>query len=116
MKKTVLKIVEIVISTITFPLWFIKMFVGIGHLPDQETGEIIEVVFHHSMYENICDDESSFFIYMVMATIIFSIALNILNLKLNNQKLQKISNIVFGITIGLFVILLIYASTIARGY
>ena len=55
MKKAILSIVEIVLSVITFPLWFIKIFVGIGHLPDKETGEIVEVVFRHSMYENICD-------------------------------------------------------------
>ena len=116
MKNKILNIVEIVLSAITFPLWFIKMFVGIGHLPNQETGEIVEVVFRHSMYENICDGAHPFLAYIAMATIISEIALNIVNLKLNNKKLQIINNIVFGVAMGLFLVLLLYASTVSRGY
>ena len=115
MKNKILNIVEIVLSVITFPLWFIKMFVGIGHLPNQ-AGEIVEVVFRHSMYENICDGAHPFLAYIAMAVIVSAIALNIVNLKLSNKKLQTISNIVFGMAIGLFIILLLYASTVARGY
>lgn len=116
MKNKILNIVEIVLSAITFPLWFIKMFIGIGHLPNQETGEIVEVVFRHSMYENICDVSHPVLAYIAMAIIIASIVLNVVNLKLSNKKLQTISNIVFGVAIGLFIILLLYASTVARGY
>lgn len=116
MKSKILNIVEIVLSVVTFPLWFIKMFVGIGHLPNQETGEIVEVVFRHSMYENICDGAHPFLAYIAMAIITASIILNVINLKLSNKKLQTISNIVFGVAIGLFIILLLYASTVARGY
>lgn len=115
MKNKILNIVEIILSVITFPLWFIKMFVGIGHLPNQ-AGEIVEVVFRHSMYENICDGAHPFLAYIAMAVIVSAIALNIVNLKLSNKKLQTISNIVFGVAIGLFIILLLYASTVARGY
>ena len=116
MKNKILNIVEIVLSAITFPLWFIKMFVGIGHLPNRETGEIVKVVFRHSMYENICDGENPFLAYIPMAIMIASIILNAVNLKFSNKKLQTISNIVFGTAMGLFIILLLYASTVARGY
>ena len=75
MKNKILNIVEFVLSIVTFPLWFIKMFVGIGHLPNQETGEIVEVVFRHSMYENICDGAHSVLAYIAMAIIIASIIL-----------------------------------------
>ena len=115
MKNKILNIVEIILSVITFPLWFIKMFVGIGHLPNQ-AGEIVEVVFRHSMYENICDGTHPFLAYIAMTVIVSAIALNIVNLKFSNKKLQAISNIVFGVAIGLFIILLLYASTVARGY
>lgn len=115
MKNKILNIVEIILLVITFPLWFIKMFVGIGHLPNQ-AGEIVEVVFRHSMYENICDGAHPFFAYIAMAVIVSAIALNVVNIKLSNKKLQTISNIVFGVAIGLFIILLLYASTVARGY
>lgn len=116
MKNKILNIVEIVLSTVTFPLWFIKMFISIGHLPNHETGEIVEIVCHYSMYDNICDDNNSFLVYIAMATIISAIALNVINLKLSNRKLQTISNIVFGVAIGLFIILLLYASMVARRY
>ena len=115
MKNKILNIVEIVLSAVTFPLWFIKMFVGIGHLPNPE-GEIVEVIFRHSMYENICDGAHPFLVYIAMAIITASIILNVVNLKLSNKKLQTISNIVFGVAVGLFIILLLYASTVARGY
>ena len=115
-KNKILSIVEIVLAAITFPLWFIKMFAGVGHLPNKETGEIVEVVFRHSMYENICDGAHPFLAYMAMATILFAIILNVANLKLNNKKLLIINNIAFGVAIGLFAILLLYASTVTRGY
>ena len=115
MRNKILNIVEIILSAITFPLWFVKMYVGIGHLPNRD-GEIVEVVFRHSMYENICDGVHPFLVYIPMATIISVIALNVVNLKLNSKKLQTISNIVFGVAMGLFIVLLLYTSTIHRGY
>lgn len=116
MKNKILNVVEILLSAITFPLWFIKMFIGVGHLPNQETGKIVEVVFRHNMYENICDGTHPVLAYATMAISIAAIILNVVNLKLSNKKLQTISNIIFGIAIGLFIILLLYASTVARGY
>jgi len=116
MKNKILNILEILLSSLTFPLWFIKIFVGIGHLPNEETGEIVDVVFRHSIYENVCDSAHPFLVYVVMAIIIFVIALNIINLKFNNKKLQIITNIVFVVAFLLFIILLLYASTVARGY
>ena len=115
MKNKIFNIVEILLSAITFPLWFIKMFVDIGHLPNQ-AGEIVEVVFGHSMYENICDLSHPAVAYIAMAIVIVSIALNAVNLKLGNKKLQTICNVVFLVAIGLFIILLLYATTVDRKY
>lgn len=115
MKKKILSAVEILLSVITFPLWFVKMFIDVGHLPNQE-GEIVEVMFRHSMYENICDGAHSFFVYVAMSVIISAIVLNIINLKFSNKKLQTACHVVFGVAIGLFVVLLLYAATVARGY
>ena len=50
MKKLVLSISKIVLSVATVPLWFVGMFVGVGHLPDQATDEIVEVIFRHNIY------------------------------------------------------------------
>ena len=115
MKHKVWNIVKIVLSALTFPLWFIKMFVGIGHLPNQ-SGEIVKVVFHHTMYENICDGAHPILAYTAMVTVIFAITFNIIDLKLSNKKLQSLSNISFGVAIGLFITLLLYASTVTRDY
>ena len=115
MKNKILRIVEIVLSALTFPLWFVKMFIGIGHLPNQ-TGEIVEVVFCHSMYENICAGAHPFFAYVAMFFSIFAIVLNVLSLGFEKRTLRLIANIVFAVTIGLFVFLLLYASALGRGY
>ena len=115
MKNKILNNIKIILLALTFPLWFIKMFVGIGHLPNQ-AGEIVEVVFRHSMYENICDGAHPFLAYMSMAITISAISMNVVNLKLNNKKLRTISNIIFWVAIGLFVVLLLYASSLGRGY
>ena len=116
MKNKTMNSVEMILTVVTLPLWFIKMFVGIGHLPNQESGEIVEVIFRHSMYENICDGAHPFLAYIAITIIITSIILSVLNLNLSNKKLHTVSNIVFGVAIGLFIILLLYASTVSRGY
>lgn len=115
MKNKILNIVELVLSVITLPLWFIKMFVGIGHLPNQ-SGEIVEVVFRHSMYENICDGAHPILIYISITITFFAIVLNGVNFKLSNKNLQIINNIIFGVAIGLFIVLLLFATTLGRGY
>lgn len=99
MKNRLLNIVKIILSAITFPLWFVKIFTDIGHLPDQETGEIIKVVFRHSMYENICAIHP-IFAYITMAIIIASIVLNAVEIKFDNKNLRIIGNIVFGVRSG----------------
>ena len=53
MKNTIFTISKMILSVATIPLWFVKMFIGVGHLPDQTTGEIVEVIFRHSMLENV---------------------------------------------------------------
>ena len=116
MKKTVLSIVELVCSVITFPLWFAKIFVGIGHLPNAETGKIEKIIFRHSAFENICDSTTPILIYVAMSIIFLSIILNLINLKIKNKKLQVINNIIFGVAIGFFILLFLYASTVRRGY
>ena len=88
MKKTIVSILELAISVITFPLWFAKIFVGIGHLPNEETGKIEKVIFRHSAFENISDSATPILIYISMAIIFLSIVLNVINLKLKNRKMQ----------------------------
>lgn len=116
MKKVIFGIGKIALSVITIPLWFIKMFVDVGHLPDP-SGAVREVIFRYSMLENVAALSLSAFAYLSMALAAGSVIVNILSLKFSdNKKLYVISNILFFCSIALFLILLILASTVARGY
>ena len=117
MKKHIFYISKIILSVATIPLWFVKIFVGIGHLPDQTTGEIVEVIFRHSMLENVGDLAHPILAYIAMAIAVVSVVMNTFALKSPDSKGIKITaNVAFGVAIGLFLILLLLASTIARGY
>lgn len=116
MKKVILGVGKIVLSVITIPLWFIKMFVDVGHLPDP-SGAVREVIFRYSMLENVAALSLSAFAYLSMALAAGSVIVNILSLKFSdNKKLNATSNILFSCSTALFLILLILASTVARGY
>ena len=117
MKNTIFSISKIILSVVTIPLWFVKMFVGVGHLPDQATGEIVEVIFRHSMLENVGDLSHPILAYIVMAIAAVSAFINTIALKYSDSKKIKItSNVTFGVAMGFFLILMLLASTVARGY
>ena len=115
MKNKVFCIVKSLLSAITVPLWFVKIFKGVGHLPDA-SGEIHEVIFRHSMFENICDLYFPALPYIAMAVAVISVVANVLALKASNRKVNTFSNIVFGVTMVAFIVLQLLASTVARGY
>ena len=115
MKKAILPIIKILISILTIPLWFIKFFVGVGHLPN-ETGEIVEVHFYHSMYENINDMDLGILFFLSVIMVIGTVILSIITIKVSNRKLIKISNALFVITISSFLLFLLIASIVGRGY
>lgn len=115
-KNKIINMIEIVLLIITFPLWFIKSFVDVGYLPNKETGEIVKCYFYHSMYENICALNIQFVAVVFMIVTLLSIILLVFNFIGYNKKTNIICHIVFGIIILIFIILLIIASTVARGY
>ena len=117
MKKHAFSIIKIILSVATIPLWFVNMFVGVGHLPDQATGEIVEVTFRHSMLENIGDLAHPIIAYIAMAVSAFSVVINAIAIKSPHSKgVKNTANVAFGIAIGLFLILFLLASTVSRGY
>ena len=115
MKKDVFNIVKIVLSVITFPLWFIKMFVEYALLENQ-AGEIVKITYRYSMYKNVCEGAHFVYAYISMFIMAVSIVFSIIKIFIKNRKLKLISNIIFGIAITLFIVMLIYASTIDRYY
>ena len=116
MKKRIFSISKIVLSLATIPLWFVEMFIGVGHLPNQ-AGEIVEVIFRHSMLENVGDLVHPILAYISMAIAIVSAVINAIALKSPDSKGIKITaNVAFGVAIGLFLILMLLASTVSRCY
>ena len=117
MKKRMINIGEILVSLGLIPLWFVKFFHGVGHLPSQsDPGTIVQVDFYHSMYENInADFEFMFPVSMVL--IALSAIFSAVCLKFtSNKKMQTVGHIIFGITVGVFLLSLLLASTVRRGY
>ena len=116
MKNKMIVICKIVLSLIQIPLWFVNLFHGIGHMPNVDTGKIEEVHFYHTMYENVYDLGWSFLFYFSIGVVVLSVALAIISLIKNNKKIYFASNFISLLSITLFIILLIMASTVSRGY
>ena len=116
MKKIMFPIIKILTSILTIPLWFIKFFVGVGHMPNVDTGKIEEVRFYHSMYENINDMDLGILFYLSIILVLSSVILSAITIKVSDKRLYKISNVVFIVTISSFLLFLLIASTVARGY
>ena len=117
MKKYSLGIAKIVVSLGLIPLWFLKIFHGVGHLPSQdEPGKIVEVDFYHSMFENIHDMEFSLLMYLSFALTVLSVVFSIFAMKSQNKNVQRTSHIVSAIMVLVFLVSLLVASTVGRGY
>ncbi len=116
MKRKIIAILQIVANLICAPLYFLKLFVGVGHLPDQN-GNIVETHFYHTPYENLTDMSASWLLYISLAMIAVSITLSVLGLiKSENKKLKNTSFIVSVCSVVFAAIVILIASTVARGY
>ena len=111
--KTAISISKILLSIFPIPLYFVKLFHGVGHLPS-ESGEIVRVDFYHSMLENL---ELDYLAYISIALLVCSAVLATLELIFkDNRGIRIASNITFSVALVLFLILLLVASSVARGY
>ena len=120
MKKVVSGIAKIILSAIKIPLWFVGFFVDVGYLPDQN-GNVHKSVFTHSMFENISDLLNPAIAYLAVTLsgvlALTSVITNAIAIVVSdNKKLRIISDIVFVVDVVFFLVLLLFASTIARGY
>ena len=118
MKRRIISVVEIILSLGLIPLWFVKFFHGIGHLPSQsDPNTIVQVDFYHSMYENVNADIFGFMFPVSIGLIAVSVIFSAVCLKFpNNKKMQKAGYIIFGVAVGVFLLSLLLASTVRRGY
>ena len=117
-KAKLINIGEVLVSLGLIPMWFVKFFHGVGHLPSKNNPDIIvQVDFYHSMYENIGADVFGFMFPVSITLIAVSVIVSVACLKYPKyKKLQVASHIIFGITFGVFLLSLLLASTVARGY
>ena len=116
MKKLIIVSSKIVFSLVQITLWFIKLFHGVGHMPNVDTGKIEEVHFYHTMYENISDLGYLFLFYISIVLVFLSIILALLTIFKKNKKINTISNVVTIISIVSFFVIMVIASTVTRGY
>lgn len=116
MKKIIFGIFKIILLLVQIPLWFVNLFYGVGYMPNIDTGKIEEVFFYHTMYENISDLGYSFLFYISIVLVTLSFTLTIINLIKDNKIINQVSNVISIVSITLFIILLVIASTVSRGY
>lgn len=117
MKKTVYGIARTLISIVTLLLWFLKIFADEGLMQDPVTGEIKKYVFTHSIFENMSTLAHPFVVKAAISFTIVCIAVNFTGLFFpRNKKLYVAANVVFILNVAAFVVVLIAASTVARGY
>lgn len=115
-KSRVIGVVKSVCSVAMIPLWFVKIFHGVGYLPNG-AGEILKVDFYHSMFENISDIGHAYLAYVSLFLIALSIAFSVAEIAVKNRKeITVISHVIFCVSAVFFLALLLFASTVARGY
>ena len=69
------------------------------------------------MLENVGDLAHPILVYIVMVIAAVSAFINAIALKYyDSKKIKIISNVTFGLIMGFFLILMLLASTVARGY
>ena len=116
MKKHLFNFIKIILPVASLFLWFVPLFKSVGYLPSL-TGNVHRVEFWHTAYENISDLWHPIVAYVSIFVSVVSIVLSVLaNVYSNSKKITLISNVVFIISITLFIVLLIVASSVGRGY
>ena len=114
MKKSVLG--KLLISAVTIPLWFLNILPDIGHLPNH-AGEIVEVTFRHSMFENVSRAMHPALAYAALALAAISLVTNAAALMFpKSKKWQTVGNIAFWAAIASFALLLLLASHVTYNY
>lgn len=100
------------------PLWFLKVFHGVGHRPSlTEPGTIERVDFYHSMLENLSDELWGILPFVSIGLLVLSAFGAVLGLILSEKRwLRCLGNVLFGVAVTVFLILFVWASSVARGY
>ena len=120
MKTSKAFIAEIVISCITIPLYFIKLFRDTAMLPGMsENGESVvhKVYYYYSIFDKISREGMAFLIWSAIIVVIVSVTLSAMSMVFKENKALKVAgHVAFGTAIVVFFVLLCVAASIRYGY
>ena len=119
-KAFIAEIVKIVISCITIPLYFVKLFRDTAMLPGMsENGESVvhKVYYYYSIFDKISREGMAFLIWGAIVVIVVSITLSALSMVFKENKALKVAgHVALGAAIIIFFVLLFVAASIRYGY
>lgn len=120
MKRKFFGISKIVVSIVTIPMWFVKIFVQSSSWRDS-AGNLNTSIHAHSMFDNIVELQFHIvrnlrvpvFAYVTITLSVASALLSFAALRSSdNKKLFVISNVVFFFDVTIFLTLLFFTSLI----
>ena len=116
MKKWIECVGKIVLSLALIPLWFVKFFHDVGVLPNEDGG-VSRVDYYYTVFENLQATDFSFLFYLSLAMSIAALIFAILSWEfLKNKKIIFTSRFLVVALVGVFLISVLVASTVSRGY
>ena len=114
------EIVKIIINCAILPLYFIKFYHEVAVLPgfDADGNHITHRIDHYySIYYKLDREELAYLLWLAVAVAIASVAMSLLRIAVKDGKKLKIaSNIIFGISVAFFLVLLFISLQISYKY
>ncbi|MBQ4111684.1 MAG: hypothetical protein IJD38_02695 [Clostridia bacterium] len=110
--------IQAVLSAGLIPLWFVKIFHDVGHLPSAEDpNKIVAVHFYFSMYDNM--RIFPFFIYLSIGLLTASAVATLIGIcKPALPRIREVRKSLFWIAVPFFFLMLLCAAFLGlgRGY
>ena len=114
------EIVKIIINCAILPLYFIKFYHEVAVLPgfDADGNHITHRMDHYySIYYKLDREGLAYLLWLAVAVAIASVAMSLLRIAVKDGKKLKIaSNIIFGISVAFFLVLLFISLQISYSY
>lgn len=115
-----IEIVKLVINCITIPLYFIRFFHEVAVLPGiSENGESTthRIDYYYSIYDKIAREGLATLVWVGVVITVWSILFCVLNMVIKDNKVLKIAGYtVWGVSMGLFLALLLASCLIWYAY
>lgn len=102
---------QIIINILCVPFFFIKLIHYEGIFPDGST-----VNYYFSPMQNLFDSEQGWLFILSCFFIFGSILFSVLNLLIKNRYIQIITHVIFIISIAMYLIAIMFAIGVGRGF